>query len=139
MIKYLTPSEVSAHWDTMAPWLEAACEANEMVAGDLTANDLYVYTQTDTAFVLGMFDDDGLGLVMIIQPSQTGNKKCADVLAIGGRRLLHFKAKYWEAIKDWLRANDFSLIDSYASERLANIYSKKFGFTKSSVVIRQEL
>jgi hypothetical protein len=139
MIAMLTPSEVAAQWPELRPMLDAACRANEIADNDLKANDLYIYTQTDKAFVLAMHDEEGLGLVLVIQPTMVGGRKCADILAMAGRRLLHFKALYWDMIKDWLRANEFQLMDSYASERLARIYSKKFGFTKSAVVIRQEL
>lgn len=138
-VELLTPERVTELWDDLAPLFTAAAQAHDMAASDLTATALYLQTQTDSCAVFVGFEDDEVGIAIAIQFVEIGGRKGADVLAMAGKRLLRFKADFWQPILAWLKANGVEFVDATSSERLARIYMAKFGFTKSCMTVRMEL
>jgi hypothetical protein len=78
-------------------------------------------------------------VVVAIQFNDSNGHKGADVIAMGGERLMKFKNAYWALILDWLKANGCEFLDAYANERLAKVYMSKFGFNKSCSYVRMTL
>jgi hypothetical protein len=52
---------------------------------------------------------------------------------------MRFKTAYWDVILEWLRANGVEFLDAYAPDRLAKIYTNRFGFDKSCTYVRMTL
>jgi hypothetical protein len=138
-IEMLTPERVIELWLELEPFFEASCASNEIAKDELDAKDLYVLAATGMVAVFVGFEGGKPSCVLGIQFNTTNGKKCADVVALAGRGLLKFKAAYWRAILDWLRANEVKFLDAYATDRLAKIYKTKFGFTKSCSYVRMTL
>jgi hypothetical protein len=138
-IEMLTPERVIELWLELEPFFEASCASNEIAKDELDAKDLYVLAATGMVAVFVGFEDGKPACVLGIQFNTTNGKKCADVVALAGRNLMKFKAAYWRAILDWLRANEVMFLDAYATDRLAKIYKTKFGFTKSCSYVRMTL
>ena len=78
-------------------------------------------------------------MALALQFTDTNGHKGAEIMAMGGRHLMRFKEAYWGLILDWLKANGCEFLDAYANERLAKIYSNKFGFDKSCTLVRMTL
>ena len=138
-IEMVQPEKLALLWPALRPLFMAACEANEIAKDELTAEDIYLLGMTGMAAVLVMYEEDEVGVVLVIQFNETGKRKGADIVAMAGRNLMKFKAAYWESILDWLRANDVQFLDVHTSERQAKIYLRKFGFQKSCAYVRMTL
>lgn len=138
-IEMLTPERVTELWPVLEPYFDAACSGNEIAKDELDATDIYVLAVTGLVAVFVGFEDGKPACVMGIQFNTTNGRKCADVMALAGRGLMRFKAAYWHIILEWLRANDVEFLDAYAPERLAKIYTNRFGFDKSCVYVRMSL
>lgn len=138
-IEMLTPERVTELWPVLEPYFDAACNGNEIAKDELDAQDIYVLAVTGLVAVFVYFEDKEPTCVLGIQFNTTNGRKCADIMALGGRNLMRFKAAYWHVILEWLRANEVQFVDAYAPERLAKIYLKKFGFDKSCVYVRMSL
>lgn len=138
-IKLLSSSEVTEHWPALRPMLQAACEGNEIASTEMSAEDIYILSQTDLCAVIAGFDGSNLACTIAIQFNETNGCKGADVIAMGGRRLMAFKSQFWQHIINWLRANEVQFLDAYSNPRLAGILMKKFGFTQSCVYMRMPL
>lgn len=138
-IEMLTPERVTALWPVLEPYFDAACNGNEIAKDELDAHDIYVLAATGLVAIFVGFEDGEPACVMGIQFNTTNGRKGADVMALAGRGLMRFKAAYWNIILEWLRANDVEFLDAYAPERLAKIYTSRFGFDKSCVYVRMSL
>lgn len=138
-IEMLTPERVTELWPVLEPYFDAACEGNEIAKDELDAKDIYVLAVTGLVAVFVGFESGEPACVMGIQFNTTNGRKGADVMALAGRGLMRFKAAYWHIILEWLRANDVEFLDAYAPERLAKIYTNRFGFDKSCVYVRMSL
>lgn len=138
-IEMLSPEQVNDEWDLLEPMLEASCKSNEVGILDITPDDIRILAVTEMC-VLFIGRENGTPKVIVaIQFNDTNGHKGADVIAMGGKRLMKFKDAYWNLILDWLKANGCEFLDAYANERLAKIYMSKFGFNKSCSLVRMTL
>jgi hypothetical protein len=137
-IELLTPERVTDLWFVLEPLFTKACEANE-VAVDISADDIYKLSQEDRLVIFACFDLGRLYTVCAIQFHTTNGRKGADVVAMAGKNLMTFKAAFWQAILEWLKANGVQFLDAYTQPRLAKIFQTKFGFTKSCTFVRMTL
>lgn len=138
-IELLTQERAIALWPEIAPLVEKSIQGNPMSASDMDTQYVFNAICADEAVVFAGFDDDKLSTVLIIQFSEANGHKCADIIALAGRRLTSFKNLYWKPILDWLRANDVEFLDSYVPTERAMLYMNKFGFDKSCAHIRMSL
>ena len=138
-IEMLTPERVTELWPVLEPYFEDACNGNEIAKDELDAKDIYVLAVTGLVAVFVGFEDGEPACVMGIQFNTTNGKRGADVMALAGRGLMRFKAAYWRTILEWLKANGVQFLDAYAPERLAKIYTSRFGFNKSCSYVRMTL
>jgi hypothetical protein len=138
-IEMLSPEQVDNEWAALEPMLDASCKSNEVGALDISAAEIRQLA-VDNMCVLFIGRERGIPKVVVaIQFHHTNGRKGADVIAMGGSRLMKFKNAYWGLILDWLKANGCEFLDAYATERLAKIYKDKFGFDRSCVFVRMAL
>ena len=135
----LTANDVTELWPVLEPILEASCASNEISAGDITATDIYLLAQTEMCGIFAAMEGKDVVCVAAVQFHEVNGKKGADVIAMGGRHLIAVKSRFWQPIIDWVKSNGAEFIDAYANPRLANIYLKKFGFSKSCYHVRMML
>jgi len=138
-IEMLSPEQVSAEWGVLEPMLEASCKSNEVGILDITSDDIYVLAVTGLCVLFIGREGGTPKVVVALQFTDTNGHKGADVIAMAGNRLMKFKDAYWALILDWLKANGCEFLDAYANERLAKIYTGKFGFDKSCALVRMTL
>jgi len=138
-IEMLSPERVTELWPMLEPHFEAACNGNEIAKDDIDAKDIYVLAVTGLVAVFVGFENGEPACIMGIQFNTMNGKRGADVMALAGRGLMRFKAAYWDIILEWLRANKVEFLDAYAPERLAKIYTNRFGFNKSCSYVRMTL
>lgn len=138
-IEMLTPERVTELWPVLEPYFDVACKGNEIAKDEIDAKDIYILAVTGMAAVFVMFEDGEPACALGIQFNDTNGHKGADIIALGGRRLLRFKALYWQSILDWLRANGVEFLDACVPSKRAKIYLRRFGFNKSCAYIRKRL
>lgn len=138
-IELLTRDRAIELWPEIAPLAEASARGNTMSASDMDAQYIFNAVMADEAVIFAGFDDGKLTTILGIQFSDANGHKCADIIAMAGRRLSMFKSRYWKPILDWLRANDVEFLDSYVPTERAVVYMNKFGFDKSCAHIRMSL
>lgn len=138
-IEMATPEQVDAEWGTIEPILDASCKSNDIGSMDITPADIRLLAQTGMCVLFLCRAAGKVKVVIAIQFTDTNGHKGADVIAMGGERLLQFKNAYWNLILDWLRANDCEFLDAYANDRLAKIYTSKFGFDRACHLVRMAL
>ena len=138
-LELLTSERVLELWPKLKPLLEKACESNEVGQTDISAEDIYMLALTDLAAIFAATVDGEPTCVLGFQFTETNGKKGVSIIALAGKHLMQFKALYWDYILDWFRANGVVFLDVYANERMANIYSRKFGFGRSCVMLRKML
>ena len=138
-IELLTPARAAFLWSQMAPLFEQSCKSNPVSVVDITPGDIYRLVQTDQAVIFAASEHGRVTTVLALQFSMTNGRKGADLIAMGGRRLLKFKGLYWKPIREWLRANGVQYVDAYATPELAKVYQTKFGFDRSCVMVRMAL
>lgn len=138
-IEMLSPEQVGDEWEAIEPMLAASCASNEVGALDITPADILAGAITDQC-VLFLGREYGIPKsVIAFQFHMTNGHKGADIVAMGGERLLDIKDAYWTLLLDWLKANGCEFLDAYATPRLANVYMRKFGFTRSCTLVRMTL
>lgn len=138
-IEMLSSGQVGDEWAALEPMLAASCASNEVGALDITPDDVRALVETGLS-ILFVGRESGIPKgVIALQFHETNGRKGADVIAMGGARLLQFKSAYWNLILDWLKANGCEFLDAYANERLAKVYMKKFGFDRSCTLVRMVL
>ena len=138
-IEMLSPEQVNDEWDALEPMLAASCKSNEVGVLDITPDDIRILAVTGLCVLFIGREGGTPKVVVAIQFTDTNGHKGADVIAMGGERLMKFKDAYWALILDWLRANGCEFLDAYANDRLAKIYTSKFGFEKSCTLVRMTL
>lgn len=138
-IEMLTPERVTELWPVLEPHFEAACASHEIAQDEMDAKDIYVLAVAGAVAVFVGFEDGDPACVLVIQFNLTNGRKGADIVVLGGRNLVQFKIAYWEIILEWLRANGVKFLDAYANDRLARMYRRRFGFTKSCSYVRMTL
>lgn len=138
-VEMLTPERVVELWAALEPMFAAACEGHAIAKDEMTANDIYVLAVTGMAAVFAGFRKQKPACVVALQFNHTNGVRCADVIAMAGVGLLQFKARYWNSILDWLRANDVKFLDAYTPINRIDVYKNKFGFDKSCAYIRMTL
>ena len=138
-IEMLSPEQVENEWAALEPMLDASCKSNEIGVLDITPDNIYLLAVTGMCVLFVGREDGKPKVVVAIQFHDTNGHKGADIIAMGGERLMKFKAAYWNLILDWLKANGCKFLDAYANERLAKIYMSKFGFEKSCSLVRMVL
>ena len=135
----LTPERVDVLWPDMDPLFKLSCESNAVGNIDICPDDIYLLAKTEQCVIFTGLIKDRPACVLAIQFTETNGKKGADVIAMAGKHLVQFKARYWEPILDWLRANGVQFLDAYANDRMASIYTSKFGFDRSCTMLRMVL
>ena len=138
-IKMLAPEEVDNIWPKLEPMFEASCESNEVGILDITPDDIHILAVAGECAIFVGSEEEEPKVVVAIQFNESNGHKGADVIAMGGERLMKFKNAYWALILDWLKANGCEFLDAYANERLAKVYMSKFGFNKSCSYVRMTL
>lgn len=138
-IELLTRDRAIELWPEIAPLAEVSARGNTMSASDMDAQYIFNAVMADEAVIFAGFDGGKLATILGIQFSDANGHKCADIIALAGRRLTMFKSRYWKPILDWLRANDVEFLDSYVPTERAVLYMNKFGFDKSCAHIRMSL
>ena len=138
-IEMLSPEQVNDEWGALEPMLDASCKSNEVGILDITPDDIRILAVTGLCVLFIGRESGTPKVVVAIQFNETNRHKGADVIAMGGERLMKFKDAYWNLILDWLKANGCEFLDAYANERLAKIYMGKFGFNKSCSLVRMTL
>lgn len=126
-------------WPQLHPFLVAACQSNDVASTDLTPNDIYTLVVTEQCGIFCCAEDGEPRLVFVIQFTETNGRKGAEFVALAGRDLMKYRNLYWGYVLDWLRANGVVFIDIYASERMAKVYNRHFGFDRSCVMLRKVL
>lgn len=138
-IEMLEPPRIVELWPQLQPLIASACRGHAIAEDEITAEDVFVMSQTDSCVIFAGFEDCELSMVMALQFFMTGDAKTADVVVMAGKGLMKFKNAYWPSILEWLRANGVKYVDAYAPDRLAKIYMNKFGFDKSCAYVRMTL
>lgn len=138
-IELLTRDRAIELWPEIAPLAEMSARGNVMTVTDMDAQYIFNAVMADEAVIFAGFEGDKLSVILGIQFSDANGHKCADIIALAGRRLTMFKSRYWKPILDWLRANDIEFLDSYVPTERAVLYMNKFGFDKSCAHIRMSL
>lgn len=138
-LEMLTPERVTELWPVLSAYFDAACKENEIARDEIDANDIYILAVTGMAAIFVGFENNEPACALAIQFTDTNGHKGADIIALGGRNLLRFKALYWQTILDWLRVNGVEFLDAYVPSNRAKIYLKRFGFQKSCAYIRKRL
>lgn len=138
-IEMLTPPRVLELWPKMEPLFKQACEANPAAALTQSAENILHLSQTDQAVIFACFDNGRVFTVLAFQFVTSNGHKGAELIAMAGRNLIQFKNAFWKPILDWLTANKVEFLDAYAPERLAEIYTSRFGFDKSCTFVRMTL
>lgn len=138
-LEMMTPEKVKELWHEIRPHVEASFKSNEVSAMTSNPDDVLVMALTDMCVVFGGFKDKKLATILVIQFNEQSGHKGADILALGGSELTRFKREYWDLILNWLRENEIEYLDAYATDRMAQIYKSKFGFTKSCACVRMPL
>lgn len=138
-IEMLTRDRAIELWPEIVPLAERSVRGNVMSASDMDAQYIFNAVMADEAVIFAGFDDGKLATILGIQFSDANGHKCADIIALAGRRLGMFKRHYWGPILEWLRANGVEFLDSYVPTERAMLYTNKFGFDKSCAHIRMSL
>lgn len=138
-IEMLTPPRALELWPKMEPLFKQACEANPAAALTQSAESILRLSQTDQAVIFACFDNGRVFTVLALQFVTSNGHKGAELIAMAGRNLIQFKNAFWKPILDWLTANKVEFLDAYAPERLAEIYTSRFGFDKSCTFVRMTL
>jgi hypothetical protein len=135
----LTPEQVTFWWPQLEPMFDASVKANPIADTEYIAEDIHMLVLGGVASIVAVFEDDIPAFALAFQFCDTNGKKGANIIAMGGRDMLRFKATYWEPFLTWLRSNDVEFIDAYVpTERLA-IYERRLGFEKSCAFVRKLL
>ncbi len=138
-LNMLTPEGIEELWPKIEPMLTAACEGNEIAREEFTAEDIReLGVQGLCAVFVGTIDDEP-ACTVAIQFNITNGRKGADIIAMGGKHLLTFKAHYWDILLEWLKANGIEFLDAYVPEDRADIYKRRFKFDKSCAYVRMSL
>jgi|LakMenE18May11ns_1017448.scaffolds.fasta_scaffold9939699_4 hypothetical protein len=135
----LTAEQVTELWPQLESIYDASCASNEIVHADATATQIYLLAQTGMCGIFAAMEKDRVVCTVALRFCEVNGNKGAEILGMGGRNLMKVKAYFWQPILDWLCANGATFLDTYANQRLANIYLKKFGFNKSCTYVRMDL
>lgn len=138
-IELLTQERAIELWPKIAPLAEKSALGNVMTASDMDSQYIFNAVCADEAVIFAGFENGELATILGIQFSDANGHKCADIIAMAGRRLTKFKQQYWGPILDWLKANEVEFLDSYVPTERAMVYMNKFGFDKSCAHIRMSL
>lgn len=138
-IELLTQDRALALWPEIVPLVEKSVQGNPMSASDMDSQYVFNAVCADEAVIFAGFDNDKLATVLVIQFSEANGHKCADIIAMAGKRLSAFKNMYWTPILNWLKDNGVEFLDSYVPTHRAMLYMNKFGFDKSCAHIRMSL
>lgn len=138
-LELLTPERVLQLWPELKPILDESCKSNAVGQTDITAEDIYMLALVGICAIFCSTKDGEIACVIGIQFTETNGHKGADIVALAGKDLMKTKALYWDHVLDWLRANKIKFVDVYASERLAPMYERFFGFDRSCIMLRKVL
>jgi hypothetical protein len=138
-LELLTSERTLELWPKLQPLLDAACKSNMLSAYDISAEDIYMLSLIEMCAIFVAFEGDEPACVVTLQFTDTNGRKGVSITALAGRNLNKFKMLYWEYILSWLRANGVLFLDVHANERMANIYSRRFGFDQSCIALRKML
>ncbi len=138
-IELLTQERAIELWPQIAPLVEKSALGNVMTASDMDSQYVFNAVCTDEAVIFAGFEGSELATILGIQFSEANGHKCADIIALAGRRLTKFKQMFWTPILDWLKVNGVEYLDSYVPTERAMLYMNKFGFDKSCAHIRMSL
>lgn len=135
----LTTYQIANMADMLEVLFDEAVEGNDMARDEMTGRDVVNLGLAGQAAIFAGTYKGKLSCVFAIQFHNTNGRRGADLIALAGKRLLRFKAAYWPAVLDWLRANGVEFLDAYTPNSRAEMYIKKFGFDKSCAHLRMNL
>lgn len=138
-IELLTQERAIELWPQIVPLVEQSVAGNPMTASDMDAQYVFNAVCADEAVIFAGYMGMELATILALQFSDANGHKCADIIAMAGRRLFSFKKHYWKPIIEWLRANEVEFLDSYVPTERAMLYTTKFGFDTSCAHIRMSL
>lgn len=133
----LTPDDVLRLWPQLKPLLDKACSSNRVGETDITAEDIYMLALIDVCAIFCATVDGEIACIIAVQFTETNGHKGASIIALAGKHLMQAKHYYWDYVLNWFKANGVEFVDIAASERLAPMYEKKFGFDRSCVLLRK--
>jgi len=135
----LGSSDIGDVWPDIRGFFQDSCDANEVAATEMEADDILLLVATGMAIVFVVLEESVPVLALAFQFNDSNGHKGADIIAMGGSDLLRHKRNHWKHILDWLRANEVEFIDAYVPQKYADLYQKRLGFSKSSVLVRKML
>lgn len=138
-IELLEPDKVDTVWKHIRPIVAAACRSNDAAQMDISPDTVYSLATTGMCVVFVGREKKKVRFVLVLQFTDMYGTRGAEIVAMGGAGMMKFKNAYWDVIVEWLKANGCKYIDACASERLANVYTKRFGFDRSRVCVRKIL
>ncbi len=138
-VQMLAPEQVTDMWPDLMPMFDASVKANPMAETEYVADDVHMLVLGGMASVIAVLKAGKPAFALAFQFCDTNGTKGINIIGMGGTSLLKYKAAYWGAFLDWLRANGVHFIDAYVpTERLA-LYEKRIGFDKSCAFVRKLL
>lgn len=138
-IQLMNNTEVLDNWGTLAPLLESSVIGNDISATDMDTGYILRALLDDEAVIFACRRNGDIVFVIAFQFAEANGHKCANLIAMGGKYLIKFKALYWEPILEWLRAGGVKFLDTMVPDERAQLYLTKFGFDKSCTILRKEL
>lgn len=139
IVQMLAPEQVTDMWPDLMPMFDASVKANPMAETEYVADDVHMLVLGGMASIVAVLKAGKPAFALAFQFCDTNGIKGVNIIGMGGTNLLKYKAAYWDAFLDWLRANGVQFIDAYVpTERLA-LYEKRMGFNKSCAFVRKLL
>lgn len=138
-IEMLSGEAVYQIWPTLLPLVRAACEGNEIAKDEMDPQYVLEALLKNKAVMFAGYEDKQVACIIIFSLFTVNGRKGADVMALAGKRVLAFKAAYFERILDCLKENKIEFLDAYVPMHRAEMYMRKFGFNKSCAYIRMNL
>ena len=138
-IELMTREQVVDNWARLSKLLAASVVGNSISRTDMDSNYILSSVMADEAVIFAGFINGHIEFVLAIQFSEANGHKCADVLAMAGRKMTRFKAFYWDAILDWLRGNGVRFLDTLVPQERTELYRSQFGFDHACTMLRKEL
>lgn len=138
-IEMLAPTQIREMADELEKMFDLACEGNDVANDEMEGKDIVELGLDGMAALFAGYYKGKLSCVFAIQFNYTNGHKGADLIALAGKKLLLFKAAYWNTVLEWLKLNGVEFLDAYTPNARAEMYMKKFGFNKSCAYMRMNL
>jgi len=133
----LDAQRLQLFWPQIEPLFTRCCE--EAAKGEIMAIDIYTLALQQQAYVFIERLDDKVTVAMGIEVLPYTRMKVANVFALGGKRLLSAKTRYWQYITNWLVTNGVQAIDASVDDRMEKMLTRRFGFELAYKQVRLTL